>query len=276
MLFVGSELARRIERVECGLIESCTAAIERSEGGTLVLPIAGGIAAFSGVDSPLTKVAGLGFAGAPNDEELARVESEFAARGAGVQVELSTLAETGLAERLTRRGYALVGFENVLGRALDPAEVWNERAGIAVAPSGERELETWLAVVVDAFATPDGQGVATHESYGRAALERVIRAMAGARGLARFLARRDGTPAGGASLLLDGGVAQLCGAGTLPVHRRRGVQAALLEHRLAQAARAGAELALVTTLPGSKSQENVQRQGFELLYARAILRLPAR
>jgi hypothetical protein len=27
----------------------------------------------------------------------------------------------------------------------------------------------------------------------------------------------------------------------------------------------------VTTEPGSPSQENVQRQGFELLYARAIL-----
>jgi hypothetical protein len=27
----------------------------------------------------------------------------------------------------------------------------------------------------------------------------------------------------------------------------------------------------VTTMPGSKSQQNVQRAGFELLYARAIL-----
>jgi len=102
----------------------------------------------------------------------------------------------------------------------------------------------------------------------------VVRGMAGARGLVRFLARRSGEPAGGASFRSADGVAQLCGAGTLPAHRRRGVQAALLEHSLAEAARAGCELAVVTTLPGSKSQENVQRQGFELLYARAILRLP--
>jgi hypothetical protein len=27
----------------------------------------------------------------------------------------------------------------------------------------------------------------------------------------------------------------------------------------------------VTTEPGSKSQQNVQRQGFELLYSRAVL-----
>ena len=37
------------------------------------------------------------------------------------------------------------------------------------------------------------------------------------------------------------------------------------------AAASGSEVAVVTTQPGSKSQQNVQRQGFELVYARAIL-----
>ncbi|MEJ2340034.1 MAG: hypothetical protein P8Y15_14260 [Gemmatimonadales bacterium] len=70
---------------------------------------------------------------------------------------------------------------------------------------------------------------------------------------------------------LSGGIAQLCGAATLPEHRRRGVQTALLARRLADAAHAGCDVAVVTTQPGSKSQENVQRRGFELLYTRAIL-----
>jgi GNAT superfamily N-acetyltransferase len=63
----------------------------------------------------------------------------------------------------------------------------------------------------------------------------------------------------------------LCGAATLPAFRRRGVQSALLHARLAQARQAGCDLAVVTTQPGSKSQENVQRAGFELLYVRAVL-----
>jgi len=46
---------------------------------------------------------------------------------------------------------------------------------------------------------------------------------------------------------------------------------ALTARRLADAQRAGCDLAVVTTSPGSKSQENAQRHGFELLYARAIL-----
>ena len=67
------------------------------------------------------------------------------------------------------------------------------------------------------------------------------------------------------------GIAQLCGAATLPEHRRHGVQSALLRGRLEIAGRAGCDVAVVTTQPGSKSQENVQKQGFELLYTRAIL-----
>jgi ribosomal protein S18 acetylase RimI-like enzyme len=69
-----------------------------------------------------------------------------------------------------------------------------------------------------------------------------------------------------------GELAQLCGAATLPASRRRGVQSALLRRRLSDAQRAGCRLAVMTTQPGSKSQENAARQGFTLLYARNVLR----
>ena len=67
------------------------------------------------------------------------------------------------------------------------------------------------------------------------------------------------------------GIAQLTGAATAPALRRRGVQAALLAARLRDAAEAGCDVAVVTTAPGSTSQKNVQRNGFDLLYARLIL-----
>jgi hypothetical protein len=44
-----------------------------------------------------------------------------------------------------------------------------------------------------------------------------------------------------------------------------------LATRLADAAPAGCDIAVVTTQPGSKSHENVQRNGFRLRYARAII-----
>jgi len=51
----------------------------------------------------------------------------------------------------------------------------------------------------------------------------------------------------------------------------KGIQAALLSARLADAAAAGCDTAVVTTQPASTSQHNVQRRGFDLLYTRAIV-----
>jgi ribosomal protein S18 acetylase RimI-like enzyme len=86
-----------------------------------------------------------------------------------------------------------------------------------------------------------------------------------------YIARRDGAIADGASVRMAEGVAQFTGVATVPAHRRQGVQTALLSARLADAAAADCDVAVVTTSPGSKSQQNVQRQGFDLLYTRAIL-----
>jgi len=87
----------------------------------------------------------------------------------------------------------------------------------------------------------------------------------------RYAGLRDGIIAGGATTRIAEGVAQLTGAATAPAHRRRGVHTALLSARLADAAAAGCDVAVITTQPGSKSQQNAQRQGFDLLYTRAVL-----
>jgi ribosomal protein S18 acetylase RimI-like enzyme len=273
-LFPGTALAARIERADCRLLTDGAAAARRrhAEVDVYVRELAGGVATWTGEGSPLNKVAGLGFAGPLDPADLDEVERAFARRGAPVQVELSCLADPEVGRLLTRRGYALEGFENVLGLPLDPGLTRPQPpAGLVIARSGPEELAEWLEVVVTGFATPDLQGVPSHESFPREALERSMGDLAAADGFLRYLARRDGELAGGASLRQFEGVAQLCGAATLPAHRRRGVQSALLATRLAEAGEAGCDVAVVTTQPGSKSQENVQRQGFDLLYTRAIL-----
>ncbi len=188
-----------------------------------------------------------------------------------VRAEVASLGDPAVVRMLTGRGYRLEGFENVLGRSLPAGRVAPLPEGLAIAPVPVEELGTWLDVVVTGFASPDAQGVVSGESYPRDLVESVMADMASAEGFSCYLARRDGVPAGGASLRLSEGVAHLCGAATLPAHRRRGVQSALLAARLEIAAGAGCDVAVVITEPGSKSQENVQRQGFEMLYTRAVL-----
>ncbi len=144
-------------------------------------------------------------------------------------------------------------------------------AAIDVSVADEADRDAWLDVIVAGFASPDEQGVPSHEEFSREVMDRTVGDMANPSGLARYLAYRDGAVASGASLRVCDGVAQLCVAGTMPAHRRRGVQSAVLATRLADAACQGCDIAVVATQPGSKSQQSVQRQGFELLYTRAIL-----
>jgi GNAT superfamily N-acetyltransferase len=271
-LFCDTALAARIERAEAQLIAKASeAARRRADAAGLVIPIAGGVASFAEKDSPFNKVAGLGFGGVPSPAALGEIERAFAARGAPVQIELANLGDPAIGALLTGRGYRLVSFENVLGLALtgEPARI--TPAGIEVRPSGDDELETWLEVVVDADLHPDTQGVRSHEEFPREVLAGAERDLVTAAGVVRYAAWRDGVIAGGASFHIAEGIAQFTGAATAPAHRRRGVQTALLSARLADAAAVGCDIAVVTTQPGSKSQQNVQRRWFDLLYTRAVL-----
>lgn len=273
-LFGSTALAERIERVETQFITAGTdAAGARTGDATFVIPVAGGAACFADEGSPLNKVVGLGFHGVPDADVLAEMERAFAAaRTPVIQVELANLADPAIGALLTGRGYRLEAFENVLGRALGGEVSPVAAPGVEVRLAGD-ELQAWLDVVVTGFAHPDAEGVPTHVDFPREIVEKAERDVEQA-GATPYLAYCDGVVAGGGSLRISEGVAQLTGAATVPAYRRRGVQTALLATRLADATRAGCDIAVVTTAPGSKSQQNVQRRGFHLLYTRALLVKP--
>jgi len=271
-MFADVTLAARLERAEARLSADIAEAILRGgrEPTSFVEPIGGGVAVFAGRGSPINKVIGLGFDGTAEPPRLDAVEALFAARLSPVQTEVATLADPALHAALGARGYRLAGFEHVLGLALsDPLPDVDE--AISVAECGAHDAAHWLDVVVTGFEHPDDvPAAAVGQEFAREALERVFGDLAATPGFHRYLARAGGTVAGGASMRVVDGVAQLCGAATLPTFRRRGVQTALLASRLRDARRAGCDVAVVTTAPGSKSQQNAQRRGFSLLYARAL------
>lgn len=280
MLFATASVARRIEEAESSIVADIWRAVARrvADDSMYKQDIGGGSATAAGPTSPLSKLVGLGFA--PLDEAaLATVEREFARRKTAVRVEVSSLADTEVGVMLSRRGYVLTGFENVLAlplRAL-PQLTGHTRTGsaIVVTRAAESEAAHWAHVVAtgfrhaDVFDAPPSQDVVDQH-----AIDQIFRDLGSVEGLVRYIATLDGEIAGGASMRTWKGIAQLCGAATLPQHRRRGVQTSLLRQRLEDAARDGCDMAVVTTQPGSPSQENAQRQGFELLYARAILIKP--
>jgi GNAT superfamily N-acetyltransferase len=265
-------LASRIDRAELALVLGMAEAVRQAGVPVHVWPVGGTYAVLAEPGSPFNKVIALGFGDRPDADELASVERGHAAAGVRVQVEFSTLADPDVARQLSARGYQLIGFENVLARPLSHLPDAAASSAIDISPVGAADSDEWIRVLTEAFLQPDVfDGPAAHESFDRAELERAYRYFAAVPGVSRLLASIEGRRAGGASLFRHDGVAMLCGAATLPASRRRGVQSALLGARLAEARAAGCDLAVVTTQPGSKSQENVQRAGFELIYSRAIL-----
>lgn len=279
MLFVTTTVAARIERAEAGVAKDFGLQARARGTDVLIETIGGTSAVYGGPGQPYSKIVGLGFAPL-DDAELAAVEAKYDARNGEIRVEQATLADPAVGALLTRRGYELIGYENVLGLELTPAarEAFTRACdadaarGLRISAADERELALWIETVAEGFVHADTfDGPPPTETFGRDAIEQIFADFGATPSVTLYLARLDGAIAGGGSLRMSDGLAQLAGASTLPAHRRRGVQSALLRARLLDAATRGCDLAVVTTEPASKSQENVQRAGFTLLYARAIL-----
>lgn len=264
-------LAARIDRTEARLSQGVAQALAATGApGGLVTPLAGGFAVFARPGSPMNKLIGCGFDGVIDERELAAVEDAWRARGEPVRFELSTLIDAEVFAGLAARGYRLMGFENVLGLALAGYALAPGLGTVAVARALPEEHDAWREAAVEASLHDDGTG-AVADVHSRAALEEAYADFARTPGFAYYLARINGEIAGVATLRIEDGIAQLCGAATLPALRRRGAQGALLTARLREAHDVGCELAVVTVAPGSRSQSNAQRRGFALLYSRAIL-----
>ena len=86
-----------------------------------------------------------------------------------------------------------------------------------------------------------------------------------------YLASVDGETAAGAALTIRGGLATLCADGTIARFRRRGLQSEIIAARLNEAAAQGCDLATASTLPGSQSQRNYERLGFQVAYTKVTL-----
>jgi GNAT superfamily N-acetyltransferase len=167
-----------------------------------------------------------------------------------------------LEERLRRRGFS-------------PGYPWMRfRRGVHEPPEAASELrvaeaadgETFGRIVAAGFGLPPEAGAG-------------LAAVAGRPGWHLFLALAGDEPAAAAALFVHEGVGWFGAAATLPEHRRRGAQNALLAARIRRAAELGLEALTVETgenVPErpSGSYRNILRAGFEEWYLRPNLLSP--
>ena len=266
MEFIDLNLARKFELTEARIGESLVHSMQQRmpQAGTASTHVAGGIATFTGIDSPISQIIGAGLDPDTPESELDRLEDFFRNRGASAILELSSFAAPSFVEMLNRRGYTVVEFSHVLCRKCERSDKFPPASGeISIrelaAELRPDEARLYTHVVSTGFAeslpiTQDLLDVVegfSHDPLGRC-----------------FLASVCNEPAGGGAAALFEGIGSLGGASVLPQFRRRGIHAALMAARMKWLASQDCEWFLSVAHPGSVSHRNMERFGFRLAYAR--------
>jgi GNAT superfamily N-acetyltransferase len=139
--------------------------------------------------------------------------------------------------------------------------VQSRETELRIAEVGAAHAEKWASVLVRGFGMPE-EGIAE-----------MAAGVVGRPGWTAYGAWDGDELVAAASLLITGQVADFSGAATLPSHRRRGAQSALLAARARHAAAAGVKwLSAETGKPAQQgansSLNNMLRTGFEIRYER--------
>jgi GNAT superfamily N-acetyltransferase len=266
MQFVDKALARRLEACEempqvlyARVFQKTRPAIGAAEE-----EICGGHMIFAGLGSPIGRATGLGLDRAFTAEDLDRVEQFYGSHSAPSQVDLCPLHEAAVFEMFKERGYGIAELNNVLYRRLGRDEQFPASpAGCEIRRGLCEEAEALSAIVEGAFF-PEGAPEA---------FTGLIAPLYQMEGAVTFVASVEGKMAAcGAGLVIpEHQIFALCGAGTTAEFRGRGLQTALLRARLAAAAEAGCEYAVVVTNGGTISQRNCERLGFRVAYSKVTV-----
>ena len=235
-----------------------------------VVEIAGGVAAFTErlFGRKLNHVTGIGMNGPADPDALAALESAYAARGLGTEIDLCPHVVPGVLPLLASCGYAVNAFSNTYARTLH--DVPDRNDGIEVLRGAEAD-----ALFVEASI---GGFTLQAEKRPRELLDALARIAHARDDTSLFVACIEGEVAGSAGLSVAetplGRVGELYIASTLPEFRGRGVQTALLRARLAAAKAAGCALAVVMARPANTSARNTERAGFSLAFTKATFAKP--
>ena len=237
--------------------------------GTDVFELAGGVAVLCGPGLYVNRAIGIGLGGfSVSPDDLAELERRSAAVGVPASIDVVPTNDSRLLALAAERGYALARdahvpracgaagrSRGVLTRPGDRGPPRRRRAARYLAGGECRRLRRRRRRSGDAPATRSERPPPPST-----ASLLVLAADAD-----------DGRPLGCANVHIVGGLAILGGMSTLPAERRRGVQAALIAHRVAIAADAGCDLAVSSTLPANASERNLTRAGFRPVFEMATI-----
>jgi hypothetical protein len=268
-MIITDELARRLEYAEAVDASGCVDAACRLDPslGAATAAVAGGFLTFCGPESPLTHAVGTGMHGPVTPDEVREIEQFFQSRGAPVAIDICPHADPTLRDILSQRGYRMTEFNNVLVRKLPPStELPTTPENLTIRAAEADDVELYAATLVRGFF---GRDEMTEDEL---TLGRLLFLMPSSTAYMAFI---EGEAVGAGSVSIRNGVANLFGDATLSRARGRRVQSSLIAERLRAASAANCDIAIAGTQPGSVSQGNYEKLGFQVAYSKVTMVLDA-
>lgn len=264
MILFDRALSQRLERAEGRSNAAFVEARRRitPETGAEWIEVAGVYAMYDGAESPCTQTFGLGLFDLITAHVLDSIEAFFLSREAPVFHEVTPIAGVDLVPLLNGRGYRPVELSNVLCCDIEQtlAGLTRRAADVTTRPIGDTEVDLWAQISARGWST-EHEGLADFMfDFGRVAAQ--------SEGSHPFIAELEARPVAAGGLFIHDDLALLAGASTIPEARNHGAQNALLFDRLKFAGEQGCKLASMAALPGSQSQINAQKNGFQVAYTR--------
>ena len=257
-----SEVVRRITRAwaqDAAVFADTLADIDPSWGSE-TFELGGGLVTLCGAGLYVNRAVACGHDRPLSEDEWERLESRSDALGVPAAIEITEVTHPDVRDAARERGYVLDREESALARSTDLRDVPPPEPGFEVVAANRGLLPMWQET------SACGWG---HEGLGARRASDVFAQVAAVVDGERFTLVRhagSGRPLGCASLTIRDGVATLGGMSTLPDARGQGVQTTLIRHRLRVAAASGCDIATAVAAPGSISERNLLRHGFERVF----------
>lgn len=235
-------------------------------------------AIFAGVEHHFSRAVGLGLGVGLTSDLLDQVEEFFFANGDACRLDLTPFTDAASIALLAARGYRVMRFNNVYVRTLEnvPGQHTERSTGVRVARISEENPDL-RREVFNVIHRGFNNDVPPTTPVGKS-MQQMVMVNEHMPNVSTFGAWVDDRPepVGGGNLAIVDDIAILSGGSTLPPFRGRGVQSALIAERVREAPmrfQGGAtpSLAIIGCAPGSPSERNIIRAGFQLLYTRPLV-----
>lgn len=225
-------------------------------------PVSDGWLILSGRDMYVNRAMAVGISASVSREEIDSAISRFRQIGLAPAFEVTPATLPATVQLLEDQGFVRDPSADVTALVRPIPETHGDPPDdVVVRPvTDDASLALWQEVSAAGWGHTDPRARAASDAFARAAF------VTDQDGMMIAFDLNDGRPVGCASVTIRDGLATLGGMSTLPDQRRRGVQAALVHHRLRFAAQRGCDQAATTAATGSASERNLRRHGFKPVF----------